>query len=164
MPVFSSKQCRTRHYSSAAALLSLFCGISILGAEPRGAAYEPFAPAVVVSGTAHERGAGCGKHFKDAIHKFLDKEVYAAFIGKPFTKEQMLQYAADCEKVARVECPMLVEECEGIAEGADVTFGEVMLISLHEELRQLTSKQFQGHCTAVATSPSDSGDGHTYVG
>lgn len=163
MPILKSLAFSTLLNVAAGVLLPL-CYESILYAEPQGPALQPFAPAVVVSGTTHERGAACGKQFKQAIHKFLENEVYRAFIGKPFSKEEMLKYAAACEKVSREECPMLVEECEGIAEGAEVTIGEVMLTSLHEELRQLSSKRFQGHCTAVATAPADSGDGHTYVG
>src|SRR5690242_7585173 len=79
---------------------------------------EPFAPAFVTTGSAHERGVAYGKQYRNAIREFLDQEVYTPFINHPSSKEDMLRYAADCAKVAREVCPMVVAECEGMAEGA----------------------------------------------
>ena len=59
---------------------------------------------------------------------------------------------------------MIVAECEGIANGAGISFDEVVLIHLHEELYHRSKLPYAGHCTAVAVPPSDTGDGHTYVG
>ena len=124
---------------------------------------KAFPPVFVVAGTPRERGLAYGKHFKDAIREFLDREIYQAFIGQPSSKEEMLQYAAACGKVAQEVCPMIAEECDGIAAGAGLTPNEVILLSLHEELYHRSALPMHGHCTAVAISPSDSGDGHTYV-
>jgi hypothetical protein len=126
----------------------------------------PFSPAFVVSGTARERGVAYGKHFKDGIRAFLEQEIYAALVGKPATKEEMLKFAAACGKVTREVCPMVAEEIEGIAEGAGMTYDEIILIHAHEEIyhRSKLPEAKHGHCTAVAVSPTDSGDGHTYVG
>ena len=128
------------------------------------AAQQPFAPAFVVSGTPRERGLAYGKHFKDGIHEFLSVEIYDAFVGHPASKQEMLAYAAECGKVAKEVCPMIAEECEGIAEGAGISFDEVVLIHSHEEVYHLSTLPMHGHCTAVAVAPSDTGDGHTYVG
>jgi hypothetical protein len=124
----------------------------------------PFAPAFVAAGSAHERGVAYGKQYRNAIHEFLNQEVYTPFIGHPSSKDEMLRYAADCGKVAREVCPMVVAECEGMAEGAGVSFDEIVLIHLHEELYHRGKLPYEGHCTAVAVPPSDTGDGHTYVG
>jgi hypothetical protein len=128
-------------------------------------ALKPFPPADVFSGTAHERGKAYGKLYKDRIRDLLNKEIYEAFIDNPFSKDELTQYAAECGVFTREKCPLIAAECEGIATGAGVTYEEIMLLNLDEELRLMVKKKKKpGHCTAVATSSSDSGDGHTYNG
>jgi hypothetical protein len=126
----------------------------------------PFAPAFVVSGGPRERGVAYGKQFKDGISQFLNQELYEALGGKPSSKDEMLKYAAACGKATREICPIVAEEIEGIAEGAGRSYEEIILIHAHEELyhRSKLPEAKHGHCTAVAVSPTDSGDGHTYVG
>lgn len=125
---------------------------------------KPFATPFVAVGSAHERGLVYGKHYRSAIRDFLDQEIYKPFVGNPSSKDEMVRYASDCAKVARKVCPMVVAECEGIAEGAGLSFDEVVLIHLHEELYHRSKLPYDGHCTAVAVPPTDTGDGHTYVG
>jgi hypothetical protein len=132
--------------------------------QPGKDAVAEFAPASVFDGKPKDRGRAYGKQFREAIHEFLRKEIYEVFVGKPTTKEQMLGYAAACGKVVRAECPLVAEELEGIADGAGLTFDEVILINLHEELYHRTDLPKQGHCTAVAVAPPDSGNKHAYVG
>jgi hypothetical protein len=127
-------------------------------------AEQPFAAADVVTGTAHERGETYGKRHKDDIHEFLDREIYAAFLGKPYSKDEMLEYAKACGEVTREVSPLIAAECKGIATGAGLSYEEIILINLHEELHHMPKKKNPGHCTGVAIAPSDSGDGHTYVG
>jgi isopenicillin-N N-acyltransferase-like protein len=133
-------------------------------AQPKQEAVRAFAPATVIEGTPQDRGRAYGARFREAIRDFLTNEIEASFVGKPATKEQMLQYAAACGKVVRAECPLVADEFQGIADGAGLTFDEIVLINLHEELYHRTDLPKQGHCTAVAVSPSDTGDKHTYVG
>jgi hypothetical protein len=133
-------------------------------AQPETDAVREFAPASVFEGKARDRGHAYGKQFRDAIRDFLQTEVDAAFIGQPSTKEQMLRYASACGKVVRDECPLIAEEFQGIADGAGLTFDEIVLINLHEEFYHRTDLPKHGHCTAVAVGPPDTGDGHTYVG
>lgn len=143
-------------------LTGVFPAHALAQSKPQGVA--PFAPANVLAGTPTERGRAYGKQYRDAIHDFLNREIYEAFLGKPFTKEQMLEYAAACGKVVRTECPGMVAEFEGIAEGAGLSFDEVMMINLHEEFFHRGELPKHGHCTAVAISPQDSGNKTTYVG
>jgi hypothetical protein len=132
-------------------------------AAPPGEALREFPAATVVDGQPTERGREYGKQFRESIHDFLNTEIYAAFVGKPATKEQMLGYAGACGKLVRDELPMIAEEFQGIADGAGLTFDEVMLINLHEELYHRTQLPGHGHCTAVAVAAPDAGNGHTYV-
>jgi hypothetical protein len=77
----------------------------------------------------------------------------------------MLAYANACGNITRELCPLVAEEIEGIADGAGMTYDEIILIHAHEELYHRGKlPSAPGHCTAVAVSPADSGDGHTYVG
>jgi isopenicillin-N N-acyltransferase-like protein len=94
----------------------------------------------------------------------LQKEIYAPFAGHPNTEKQLLEYALDCSKAVRAECPLIAEEFEGVADGAGLTFEEIVLINLHEELYHRTDLPKHGHCTAVAVGPSYTGNDHSYVG
>jgi isopenicillin-N N-acyltransferase-like protein len=133
-------------------------------ARPEEEAARPFGPASVLEGGPRERGLAYGKQFREAIRDFLRKEIDAAFVGRPAPKERMLDYAAACGAVVRAECPLVAEEFQGIADGAGLTFDEVVLINLHEEFYHRGDLPRHGHCTAVAVAPSYTGDGHTYVG
>jgi hypothetical protein len=139
-------------------LASGLAALPLAGQERTGP--SGFPPAPVVAGTPSERGQSYGKQFREPIREFLDKEIYTAFVGKPSTKEQLLGYAAACGKVVRDECPTIAAEFQGIAEGSGLTFDEIVLINLHEELYHRTPLPAQGHCTAVAVAPPDTGNGH----
>jgi hypothetical protein len=161
-----------RNPRSCAAALGLVMAAALLVSPLPGPTPAPaeeataraFAPATVVAGTPRDRGRAYGKQFRDAIHDFLNKEIFAAFVDRPASKGQMLDYAAACAAVVRQECPMVAEEFQGIADGAGLTFDEVVLINLHEELYHRPDLPRHGHCTAVAVAPPDTGNTHTYVG
>jgi hypothetical protein len=60
--------------------------------------------------------------------------------------------------------PPLIEELEGIAEGAAIELEEVVLITLHEELYHRGSLPKVPHCTAVSVGPPLTRNGETLVG
>ena len=96
---------------------------------------------------------------------FSKRRFTVRFVDHPYSKDELRQYAAECGAFTREKCPLIAAECEGMAKGAGVTYEEIMLLNMDEELRlQTGKKKTPGHCTAVATGPSDSGDGHTYNG
>ena len=126
-------------------------------------------PLIRIEGHARERGMAYGKRFREGIRSFLATEIDAAFVGKPASRDQLRHYAAACGQVVRQECPLIADEFAGIAEGASLTFEDIMLINLHEELYHRVdlpepAAGKHGHCTAVAVSPADSGNAKTYVG
>jgi hypothetical protein len=145
-------------------LLALLAGTQLSrGAEP--AAVSKFADPLTVAGEPRECGLTYGKAFRDGIRSFLDKEIFNAFVGKPSSKEELLAYAAACGKVLQAECPTIADEFAGIAAGAGLTYDEIVLINLHEELyHRVPLPDKHGHCTAVAVGPSHTGDKHSYVG
>lgn len=121
-------------------------------------------PIAVITGTPRERGRMYGSRFKDAIHAFLDREIYQAFIQKPSPKNAMLAYAGACGHEVKQFSPEIHEELEGMAEGAELKVEEIVLITLHEELYHRGVLPKVDHCTAVAVGPPDTSDSNTYVG
>jgi isopenicillin-N N-acyltransferase-like protein len=101
--------------------------------------------------------------YRDAIRRFLEKEIYQTFIQKPAPKDELLRYAAACAKTVQEVCPEIHAELAGVAEGSGLTLEEATLITLHEELYHRGALPKVGHCTAVAVGPPDT-TGHTYVG
>jgi isopenicillin-N N-acyltransferase-like protein len=118
----------------------------------------------VISGKPRERGRRYGRHFKDAIHAFLNKEIHQAFLMKPSTREEMLRYAGQCLKVIKSYSSPILDELEGMAEGTGLKLEEVVLITLHEEFYHQGKLPAVDHCTALAAGPPDTRDGSTYVG
>src|SRR5688572_33320602 len=101
----------------------------LVGVDVRAAGEVP--PVTVIQGSPRDRGLAYGTKFRDGIRKFLEREIYQAFIQKPSPKDDMLAYAGACGKVIKEVCPIIHAEMEGIAEGAGLKFEEVTLITLH---------------------------------
>jgi hypothetical protein len=157
------KSCRGKSIFRLLVALCLFFGPSVTSAaKPQGVA--EFAPAVLISGSAHDRGVKYGTEFSQAIREFYEAEILKPFVGKPASKDEMLAYAAACGAVIRAECPMIAQELEGMAAGSGLSFSEIVLIHLHEELYHRRPLPMPGHCTAVAVGPGETGDGNTLVG
>jgi isopenicillin-N N-acyltransferase-like protein len=116
------------------------------------------------SGKARERGLKYGAHCRDAIREFLNKELYAAFIQSPVSKNELLRYADTCRESVKAYSHELHDEIEGIAEGAAIDPQEVVLITLHEELYHRGALPKVPHCTALAVGPPLTKNGETLVG
>ena len=119
----------------------------------------------VISGKPRERGRQYGEKFKESIHAFLDKEIYQV-CAKSAGREKLLRYAGQCTKAVKEYPPAILDEMEGMAEGAGMKLEEVVLISLHEETAGHKGGALPPvqHCTALAAAPPDTKDGKTYVG
>src|SRR6185503_12756067 len=116
-----------------------------------------------ISGTPRERGRQYGAKFKDAIRAFLNKEIYASFVGKPNAKEAILRFAGGCTKAVKEYSPLIFDEMEGMAEGTGLTIEETVLITNHEELWHRGVIPAQDHCTVFGAAPPDTKDGDTFV-
>jgi hypothetical protein len=125
---------------------------------------KPFGPPTILKGTAHQRGLAYGTQYRAEVNEFLKEQIYGRFVGR-FSKEDLSRYANECGKVVREADPVIADEIAGIAEGAGIEFDEVILLELHEELyHRMELPVKDGHCTAVGVNPSESGDGHAYLG
>src|SRR5262245_17560208 len=142
----------------SAAGLGLGSSLSVALAETKPAKPPTFAK-TVISGKPHERGRQYGKELGPGIRSFLDKEIYAAFVGKPSPKDDMLRYAAACGKEVRAYAPVIFEELEGMADGSGLRLEELVLITLHEEMYYKGVLPKVPHCTAVAVGPPDTTSG-----
>ena len=130
----------------------------------------------VIRGNARERGRAYGGRFKDAIAGFFDCEIFRAFTGNPSSREDMLRYAAACAARIKAFAPEVMDELEGMAEGAGLRLEHVVLLTLHEELFHRgvlptsdaagarAGKPREGHCTVLAAGPPATADGDAYVG
>jgi len=127
-------------------------------------ALDEFPAAQVFAGSPRARGVAYGRAFKDAIAEFLAREIYGAFVGGKFTKDEVQQYAAACGREIAAWSPEIHAELEGIAEGAGIAPEEAVLITLHEELFHRGVLPKVEHCTVVAAGPPVTRDGHTYLG
>src|SRR5262245_6268248 len=134
---------------------------AVLAQEPRKVADFTL---TVIGGKPRERGRQYGDKFKDAIRLFLEREIYATFVNKPASKDEMYRYADRCGQVVKRHTPIIFEELEGMAEGAGLRVEEALLLSLHEELFHRQPLPGPGHCMVLAAGPPDTSDGNAYVG
>lgn len=137
-----------------------------MGAQPAPLSQRPAASdhtLIAISGTPRQRGRAYGRRFAGEIRQFLQAEIYGAFVSPEATKDAMLRYAAACVAPIRRLSSQLLEEMEGIAEGASLRLEEVVLLSLHEELWHRGAIPSIEHCTATAVGPPVTADGKTYV-
>jgi isopenicillin-N N-acyltransferase-like protein len=118
----------------------------------------------VIRGAPRERGRQYGRKFGDAIHSFLEGEIYRPAARRAHTKEGLLGYADRCRAEIRRFSPVVMDELEGMAEGSGLRLEEVVLLTLHEEVGKACELPRDEHCTALAAGPADTRDGHTYVG
>ncbi len=120
----------------------------------------------VIAGKPRDRGKIYGRKFKDSIRDFLDKEIVQGCAATT-SRDELLRYASQCTKAIQEYSPVIVEELEGMAEGAGLKLEEMVLLTLHEETaghRGGTLPVVTHHCTALAAAPPDTNDGRTYVG
>ncbi len=128
-------------------------------------------PRVRVSGTPRERGRQYGEAVRDRVRRSIEAydQVFAQYAGWRWAQVRVeaARYAAPIE---RFEARYL-DEIRGIAEGADVTFEDVLAINVRTELmfaakaRTATAQgaRFDG-CSAFAVLPERSANGHTLIG
>ena len=156
-----------RHFLKRAGLVAgaAYCPALVreVAAESSGKV-EPFGDAVVISGNARERGRSYGRLFADGIKEFLDREIYAALVGKTAMKDDALRYAGACWKVIQSDCPIIADEMEGMAEGSGLRIEEHVLLTLHEELYHRGVLPPVPHCTAVAVGKPQTRDDAAFVG
>ena len=126
----------------------------------------PFQFIFVKADTPLERGIQYGQQARDKIKAGV--ESYQAYFARTSDKswEEIIEYALSYEPVIRQRMPRVLEEAKGIAQGAGVTFGELMVLNCRYEITKFPKKEAQSvpkECTTAAVLPEAARDGKTYL-
>jgi len=123
---------------------------------------------IEVAGTHRERGFQHGKELKGEVHEFYGNWLKAALaIKNPPTEDEIIAYSKLLLPDSAEYAPELIEELEGIAEGAGISFDRLFSINCFDEiccygLDNLPAK-FRG-CTVFGATGTATVGGKTYIG
>ncbi|MFI7706652.1 C45 family autoproteolytic acyltransferase/hydolase [Nonomuraea sp. NPDC049480] len=123
-------------------------------------------PLVEISGSPRERGRQYGEQARDRVQRALAYYAEAFAHSSGLTWEQVAGRAAGWVEPSKAFAPELVEEMEGIAEGAGVGFLDVLALNARGEIiydTTFSTMEPEG-CTSFALMGEASGDGHVYAG
>ena len=129
-------------------------------------------PRVSLSGPPRQRGRQYGEQARARVRRSMVayQQVFAHYAGWSWAKvvKQAGRYARAIEDFA----PTAIEEMRGIAEGAGVTFGDVLALNVRSEVMFASAGQGKGklstvlanECSSFAVLPEASLHGHTLIG
>ena len=118
---------------------------------------------IKISGAPYDRGFQYGSQAKERILKVIEeykvlfeKEAFITWdnalrLAKPFRKE-IENYRSD-----------LVEEMQGIADGAGVDFDTILAMNCRSEIMFAKAQLGEDACTAIGVPPEASANGHTFL-
>ena len=121
---------------------------------------------LTLSGTPYERGHQYGEQARSVIDRSLESyyalaEHYQPQSDKRRLHEMALEFIPFIEKYD----PEIMEEIRGIAEGADLSLGEIMFLNVRSELTypqmRFTGSDKLAECSTLAVTPEASSSGHT---
>jgi isopenicillin-N N-acyltransferase-like protein len=127
-------------------------------------------PVIELTGDPRTRGRQYGEAARGRVALSIDayREVFLGLAGLSW-----LEARADARRYLepiRAFAPWVLEELEGLAEGAAVPLDEVLAINTRTEVmyaataRQAARLRVPSECTAFAVLPTATADGHTLVG
>ena len=122
-------------------------------------------PVVRVQGSHREMGLQLGRHRKSQIHSMI--EMYrrlfveaASTLGIDSWEEAIL-HAHKYLPFAEESTPQYVDEMRGIAEGAEVSFDDILVLNCIEAI---TSDALHLGCTSLAMGPEVTATGSMLLG
>lgn len=132
-------------------------------------------PVIELSGTPFEMGLKHGQALKDIIREFVDTVTSVHRMNNSYLNVEKDSLEAFCKKnLGYLEkfSPELVEEMHGIADGAGVTFDEILYLNSFLELEDLRAPCVGGKClpdslwgcTTFNVTGEASRDGRAYIG
>lgn len=128
-------------------------------------------PHVRVQGSARERGRQYGEQARDRVRTSAAayRDVFGHYAGWQW--DRVLQEARAFREPIASFNSAYVEEMEGIAEGANLSFDDVLAMNVRTEVMfaakaRLAKEELRAvaQCSAFAVSADASADGHTLVG
>jgi isopenicillin-N N-acyltransferase-like protein len=126
---------------------------------------------IEVSGAPRERGRSYGEAARAEIGLSVAyyQEAFARSSGLPW--QRVLAVARGWRALVEAAAPHLVEEMDGIAEGAGITPDEVLALNARGEIVRSGDSAFTDMettgtegCSSYALLPEATGDGHVYCG
>ena len=123
--------------------------------------HEPMTT-IQVEGEPRERGRQHGELAGEQVSLSVERymERFAHFAG--LTPDEARRRAAEFAPVIKTYDPEILEEIEGIAEGAGFTPEDLLAVNCRSEVMFGTAPL--NECTSFALQPDVTANGHTYVG
>jgi len=124
---------------------------------------------VELSGTPFERGRQHGQALAEAIARLYERYMKETATGaNPLAERDLVAWSMSNLPESRAYAPDLVEEVDGIAEGAGMSFDKVWFLNCFDEAgayRVYRDRNATGHaCTTFAATGLSTTDGTTYAG
>jgi len=122
-------------------------------------------PLVYVEGSHYEMGRQIGTNRKEAVQQMLS--VYRRYFDEEAERigitgwSEAILHARKYLPFAEESVPHYVEELQGIAEGADTDFNDVLVLNCVEAI---TEDALHASCTSLAAAPEITADGSVLVG
>lgn len=113
-------------------------------------------PFFEASGESRDLGRQHGEQAAEQIHGYLE------FLAESLrlSREQLRQRALRFQPLFETQCPDLLTEAMGLAEGAKLTLADALVAQLRGELAQVSD----GACTTFAIGSRGTATGGTFVG
>ncbi|XP_002731371.2 beta-alanyl-dopamine/carcinine hydrolase-like [Saccoglossus kowalevskii] len=113
-------------------------------------------PLIITKGTHYEVGHDVGASFKDRIQNFCNEFSILNDVLIPYYHMRKGRKAYDdLLNVANATFPQIVDEIQGLADGAELPFYKVFLLHIKSEIQLLLRKQFDPECTDIALNYVD---------
>ena len=122
-------------------------------------------PHIRVSGGPRERGRQYGEQARERVRRSVAiyRGIFAQYAGWDWG--QVTAHAQTYRAPIEAAYPRYLEEMAGIAEGAGLTFDDILAINVRTEVMfAAVARRAATECTAVAVLPGASADGHVLIG
>jgi len=129
------------------------------------ASSRPRVPIVYVEGDHYEMGRQIGSDRKDVVQQML--ATYRRYFEEEADKigiadwDEAILHARKYLPFAEESVPQYVEELQGITDGAEVDFNDLLVLNCVEAL---TEDALHTNCTSLAAAPEVTADGSLLVG
>jgi isopenicillin-N N-acyltransferase like protein len=129
-------------------------------------------PRISLSGPPRQRGRQYGEQARAQVHQSMAayQRVFAHYTDWSWAK--VVRAAGRYTRAIGEFAPATIEEMRGIAEGAGVTFGDILALNVRSEVMFASADQGRGklsavlanECSSFAVLPEASRSGHTLIG
>lgn len=118
---------------------------------------------IKISGTPYERGFQYGSQAKERIFKVIEE--YKVLFEKEasISWDKAIKLSEPFRKEIEDYRPDLIDEMQGIADGAGVDLVTILTLNCRSEIMFAKAKLAEDACTTIGVLPEASASGHTYL-